>query len=100
MSGAPPRLNGEGYARSLPPGLHSHKVRVANDVVVVNRERTRGTAPAGDFVGLRIFDVSKPGSPDVPPGAERVSSNDVYVDHRGLIYLIDRNRGLSILERL
>ena len=38
--------------------------------------------------------------PDVPAGAQRVCSNDVYVDHRGLIYLIDRNRGLSILERV
>ena len=37
--------------------------------------------------------------PDVPPGAQRVCSNDVYVDTRGLIYLVDRNRGLSILER-
>jgi hypothetical protein len=35
-----------------------------------------------------------------PAGAERVCSNDVFVDHRGLIYLIDRNRGLSILERV
>ena len=38
--------------------------------------------------------------PDVPPGSQRVCSNDVYVDHRSLIYLIDRNRGLSILERV
>jgi hypothetical protein len=38
--------------------------------------------------------------PDVPAGSQRVCSNDVYVDHRGLIYLIDRNRGLSILERV
>jgi len=38
--------------------------------------------------------------PDVPSGTQRVCSNDVYVDHRGLIYLIDRNRGLSILERV
>ena len=38
--------------------------------------------------------------PDVPAGAQRVCSNDVYVDARGLIYLIDRNRGLSILERI
>ncbi|MEA2803783.1 MAG: hypothetical protein QOE49_3878 [Rhodospirillaceae bacterium] len=38
--------------------------------------------------------------PDVPAGAQRVCSNDVYVDHRGLIYLIDRNRGLSLLERV
>jgi hypothetical protein len=29
-----------------------------------------------------------------------VSSNDVFVDDRGLIYLIDRGRGLSILERV
>ena len=47
----------------IPPGLHSHKVRVANDIMVVNRERTRGDKPAGDFVGLRIFDVSRPGNP-------------------------------------
>jgi hypothetical protein len=55
-----------------------------------------------------VIDISNPLSmkqaawwmPDVPPGAERVSSNDVYVDHRGLIYLIDRIRGLSILERV
>ena len=47
----------------IPPGLHSHKVRVANDVMVANRERTRGDKPADDFVGLRIFDVSRPGNP-------------------------------------
>jgi hypothetical protein len=28
-----------------------------------------------------------------------VSSNDVEVDDRGLLYLIDRGRGLHILER-
>jgi len=57
--------------------------------------------------GLRIIDLGNPhritevGSyvPDVPPGATRVQSNDVYRDERGLIYLIDRNRGLAILER-
>ena len=37
--------------------------------------------------------------PDVPEGSERVQSNDVTVDNRGLIYLLDRVRGLSILER-
>ena len=65
--------------------------------------------PAAWFAsGLRVIDISNPLSmkqaawwmPDVPPGAQRVCSNDVYVDHRGLIYLIDRNRGLSILERI
>jgi hypothetical protein len=65
--------------------------------------------PAAWFAsGLRIIDIANPLAmkqaawwmPDVPPGADRVCSNDVYVDHRGLIYLIDRNRGLSILERV
>jgi len=47
----------------IPKGLHSHKVRVANDIMLVNRERTRGDMPNADFVGLRVFDVSKPDSP-------------------------------------
>jgi hypothetical protein len=37
--------------------------------------------------------------PDVPQGSERVSSNDLTVDDRGLIYLLDRLRGLTIIER-
>ena len=57
--------------------------------------------------GLRIVDISRPHAmkevafylPDVPPGSERVQSNDVTVDDRGLIYLLDRVRGLHILER-
>jgi hypothetical protein len=57
--------------------------------------------------GLRIIDVKNPHSPrevahfmpDVPPGSERLSSNDVTVDERGLIYLLDRLRGLTIIER-
>ena len=36
--------------------------------------------------------------PDPPAGHERASSNDVTIDERGLIYLIDRQRGLDILE--
>jgi len=35
----------------------------------------------------------------VPQGSDRVQSNDVFVDGRGLIYLLDRVRGLNILER-
>jgi hypothetical protein len=57
--------------------------------------------------GLRIVDIADPHAPrevahflpDPPPGQTRVSSNDVYVDGRGLIYVIDRGRGLHILER-
>jgi hypothetical protein len=57
--------------------------------------------------GLRIVDIANPHAPrevasylpPVPPGASRVCSNDVFVDSRGLIYLIDRHRGVHILER-
>jgi hypothetical protein len=57
--------------------------------------------------GLKIVDIANPHAPrevasflpPVPEGAKRVSSNDVFVDSRGLIYLIDRTRGLHILER-
>jgi len=37
--------------------------------------------------------------PDIPEGSERVQSNDVTTDDRGLFYLLDRLRGLTILER-
>jgi hypothetical protein len=58
--------------------------------------------------GLRIVDIANPHSlkevayfmPDVPSGSDRVQSNDVTVDDRGLIYLLDRVRGLHILERV
>jgi hypothetical protein len=58
--------------------------------------------------GLRIVDIANPHAPrevasfvpPVPPGANRVLSNDVCVDPRGLLYLVDRQRGLHILERV
>jgi hypothetical protein len=57
--------------------------------------------------GLRIVDIADPHAPrevasflpPAPQGEKRVSSNDVCRDHRGLLYLIDRGRGLHILER-
>ena len=57
--------------------------------------------------GLRLVDVSDPFRlkevgyfvPDVPQGFERVSSTDVTIDSRGLIYLVDRQRGVDIVER-
>jgi len=56
--------------------------------------------------GLRIVDVKNPAEPEevghfIPDpvgGAAAPASNDVYVDDRGLIYLLDRDRGLDILE--
>jgi len=72
-------------------------------------ERFEGTVvPFSWFAqGLRLVDLADPFAPkevgfyepDVPQGYERVSSNDVTVDPNGLIYLLDRQRGLSIIER-
>jgi hypothetical protein len=58
--------------------------------------------------GLRVVDIADPHAPrevahflpEPPPGHARVSSNDVCTDDRGLIYVIDRGRGLHILERV
>ena len=64
--------------------------------------------PAAWFAhGLRMIDISNPHClreaayfvPDVPEGTDRVQSNDVTVDERGLLYLTDRRRGLTIIER-
>ena len=56
--------------------------------------------------GLRVVDISDPLMPEevahfIPePVGDEASpqSNDVDVDDRGLIYLLDRNRGFDILE--
>jgi len=57
--------------------------------------------------GVRVVDIANPYSPKevayfvppVPKGAKRVCSNDVFLTKEGLIYLVDRNGGLYILER-
>ncbi|MHB9096818.1 MAG: LVIVD repeat-containing protein [Syntrophales bacterium] len=57
--------------------------------------------------GLRVIDISNPYKPReaghyIPQpgrGARFAESNDVFVDGRGLIYLIDRVSGLDILRR-
>jgi len=56
--------------------------------------------------GLRLVDISDPFKPkevgfyepDVPAGYQRVSSNDVTMDERGIVYLLDRQQGLDIIE--
>jgi hypothetical protein len=56
--------------------------------------------------GLRFFDIADPFAPrevayfkpDPPEGAHKVSSNDVTMDHCGLVYLIDRIRGVDVIE--
>jgi len=37
-------------------------------------------------------------TPDAPAGSTFPSSNDVTIDGRGLIYLIDRVHGVDIIE--
>ncbi len=72
-------------------------------------ERLTGTTvvPFAWFAqGLRLVDFADPFRPqqvghympDPPPGADRASSNDVTIDDRGLIYLVDRKWGVDILE--
>jgi len=56
--------------------------------------------------GLRLVDFADPFQPHEvgffvpppPPGCARASSNDVTLDRRGLIYLVDRQRGVDIIE--
>jgi hypothetical protein len=57
--------------------------------------------------GLRVIDVSDPYQPNeigfyvptAPTGQSMIQTNDVYVDDRDVIYIIDRyNRGLDLLE--
>lgn len=56
--------------------------------------------------GLRLIDISDPFKPtevgyyepDTPEGYIRPSSNDVTMDERGYIYLLDRQQGLDIIE--
>jgi hypothetical protein len=71
-------------------------------------ERFTGTViPFAWFAqGLRLVDIADPFQPrevghylpDPPPGFERVSSNDVTIDGRGLVYLVDRQRGIDIVQ--
>jgi hypothetical protein len=56
--------------------------------------------------GLRIVDIADPAAPlevgyfipEPAPGKAAPQSNDVDVDERGLIYLVDRYSGFDILE--
>lgn len=58
--------------------------------------------------GLRIIDLADPENPReighyIPepfPGFKSPQSNDVDVDERGLIYMLDRDRGFEIIERV
>ena len=74
------------------------QIVVAGTTAFIGRMR----APAG----TSIVNIAGPARPrlfarlEMPPGTrKRVQSNDVTTDDRGLFYLLDRLRGLTILER-
>src|SRR5437660_12533693 len=47
-----------------PPGTHSHKVQVVDDVLLVNHERSPFEPNATSWQGgLKVFDVSRPDQP-------------------------------------
>jgi hypothetical protein len=56
--------------------------------------------------GLRIVDIDDPHSPreighfipEPAPGKAAPQTNDVEVDSRGLIYIVDRYAGFDVLE--
>lgn len=78
------------------PGAHQFQERVTGDIIFC----TFFSA------GLRAIDIGDPLNPKelgyYIPGAVNgfpaPQSNDVFIDDRGLIYLIDRAGGLNILE--
>jgi hypothetical protein len=47
-----------------PPGTHSHKVQVVDDVLLVNYERSPLENAASWTGGLKVFDVSRPDQPE------------------------------------
>jgi hypothetical protein len=57
--------------------------------------------------GLRMIDISDPSAPtetgwyipEPASGLKGPASNDVFVDKRGLIYLLDRDKGFDIIEQ-
>ena len=73
-------------------------------------EDVKGTEiPVAWFAkGMQMVDISNPYdmkvvahfTPDPPEGSREVLINDICWDDWGLIYLVDRERGLHILERI
>ena len=92
----PAGLDRDGAPQPPMTGCHQPSERVRSTVV-----------PFAWFAhGLRLFDIADPFAPkevgyyvpDPAPGADRASSNDVTIDERGLIYLVDRIGGVDIIE--
>ena len=91
-----PGLDGDGAPQEAMTGCHQPSERVSGTVV-----------PFAWFAqGMRLLDIANPFAPkevgyyvpDPPAGESRPCSNDVTVDERGLVYLVDRVSGVDIIE--
>ena len=89
-------LHGDGAPQDPMMGCHQPSERPAGTII-----------PFSWFAqGLRLVDIADPYNPrevgyyipDAPAGSALPSSNDVTIDDRGLIYLIDRVHGVDIIE--
>ena len=100
-----------GAVRELPGGGRGRHSRSPSSPAAISRARRsrarrfpwRGspTGCASSTSPIRTRRArSRTSCPSRRQGTSRVSSNDVDVDDRGLLYLIDRGRGLHILERV
>ena len=91
-----PGLDTDGASQPPMTGCHQPSERFTGTVI-----------PCAWFAqGLQLVDIADPFAPkqvglftpDTPAGADRPSSNDVTIDERGLIYLVDRINGVDIIE--
>lgn len=91
-----PGIDPDGAPQEPMTGCHQPSERVAGTII-----------PFAWFAqGLRLVDIANPFAPrevghfmPAPPaGGSRPSSNDVTIDSRGLIYLVDRVHGVDIIE--
>ena len=91
-----PGLDPDGAPQPQMMGCHQPSERFTGNII-----------PFAWFAqGLRLVDIADPFAPkevghylpDPQPGADRSSSNDVTIDDRGLIYLVDRIGGVDIIE--
>jgi hypothetical protein len=91
-----PGLDPEGAPQPQMMGCHQPSERLNGSIV-----------PFAWFAqGLRLVDISDPFAPrevghykpDPAPGESLASSNDVTIDQRGILYLVDRIDGVDIIE--
>jgi hypothetical protein len=89
-------LRGDGAPQEPMMGCHQPSERFSGTII-----------PFAWFAqGLRLVDIADPFAPkevghflpDSALGAALPSSNDVTIDSRGLIYLVDRVNGVDIIE--